>query len=78
MFGYKLVLLTNTLILYFSSMASTDPLVLEYAFVGLRLKTDIPQHSLSSSAILYRDGDTNDVFPIGGLVAIGETQIAAG
>ena len=28
--------------------------------------------------ILFRYGDTNDVLPIGGLVAIGETPIATG
>ena len=58
-------------------MASTAPLVLEYAlFVGLRLKMDMLQNSLTSSAILCRYGDMNDVFPIGGLVNIGETPIA--
>ena len=35
-------------------------------------------NSLSSSTILCRYGDTNDVFPIGMLVDIGETSIAAG
>ena len=78
MFSYILVLLTNTLILYFYSMASTVPLVLEYAFVGLRLKMDIKQNSLTSSAIFCRYGDTNEVFPIGGLVPFGETPIGAG
>ncbi len=68
----------NTLILYFFSMASTVPLVREYAFVGLRIKIETQHHSLTSSSILCRYGDTNDVFPIGGLVAIGETPIAVG
>jgi hypothetical protein len=36
------------------------------------------QNSLTSSVILCRYGDTDDVFPIGGLVDIGETPIAAG
>ena len=35
------------------------------------------QNTLTSSALLFRYGDTNDVFPIGGLVAIGETPIVA-
>ena len=56
-------------------MASTAPLVREYAFVGLRLKMDIQQNSLTSSAMLCRYGDTNDVFPIVGLVDIDETPI---
>jgi hypothetical protein len=47
-------------------MASTVPLVREYAFVGLRLKMDIKQNSSTSSAILYLYGDTNDVFLIWG------------
>ena len=38
LFGYRLVLLTNTLILYFSSMASIVPLVREYAYGLLTLK----------------------------------------
>ena len=59
-------------------MASTFPLVREYAFVGLRLKMDMQHNSLTSSAILCRYKDTNDVSPIGGLAAIGETPIAAG
>ena len=63
---------------FFSSMASIAPLVREYAFVGLRLKMDIQQNSLTSSAILCLYGDTNDVAPIGGLAAIGETPIANG
>jgi hypothetical protein len=59
-------------------MATTLPLVREYAFVILRLKRGTKQNSLTSSAIFYRYGGTKDVFPIGGLVYIGETAIAAG
>ena len=59
-------------------MVSTVPLVREYAFVELRLKMDMQHNSLTSSVILCRYGDTNDVFPIGGLLAIGETPIAVG
>ncbi len=39
---------------------------------------DIRQNSLISSTIFCRYGDTKDVAPIGGLVAIGETSIATG
>ena len=59
-------------------MASTIPLVREYAYVVLRLKMGMEQNSWTTSSILCRYGDTNDVFPIGRLVDIGETPIAAG
>jgi len=59
-------------------MASIVQLVLEYAYILLRKKMEMQQNSLNSSTILCRYGDTNDVFPIGGLAAIGETPIAAG
>ena len=42
------------------------------------MKMGIRQNSLTSSTILCRYGDTKDVFPIGGLVAIGGTPIATG
>ena len=58
-------------------MASIVPLVRQYAYVWLRFKMGIRQISLTSSAILCLYGDTKVVFPIGGLVAIGETPIAA-
>ena len=58
-------------------MASAVPLVLEYAYVLFRLKMVMQLNSLTSSTILCRYGDTNDVFPIGGLVNIGEAPIAA-
>ena len=57
-------------------MASTVPLVLEHAFVGLRLNMDMQHNYFTSSATLCRYGSTNGVFPIGGLVDIGETTIA--
>ncbi len=66
------------MILYFSIIASIVLLVREYAFVVLRLKTGIEHNFLTSSAIFCRYGSTKDVFPIGGLVDIGETAIAAG
>ena len=59
-------------------MASTVPLVREYAFVVLRLKMGMEQSSLTSSAIFCRYGSTKDVFPSGGLVHIGESAIVAG
>jgi hypothetical protein len=59
-------------------MASTVPLVRENAFVVLRLKMGTEQSSLISSAIFCRYGSTKDVFPIGGLVDIGESAIVAG
>jgi hypothetical protein len=59
-------------------MASAVPLVREYAYVWLRFKMAMEQNSFTSSTILCRYGDTNDVFPNGGLVDIGETHIAAG
>ena len=59
-------------------MASTIPLVREYAYALLREKMVIQQYSLSSSVIHCRYGDTKDVIPIGGLVDIGETPITTG
>ncbi len=41
-------------------------------------KMVVQHNSLYFSAMLCRYGDTKDVFPIGGLVDIGETPIAAG
>ena len=38
---------------------------------------DMQHNLLPSSTMLCRYGETNDVFPIGGLVDIGETPIAA-
>jgi len=66
------------MIMYFPSMASNVPLVLEYAYVLIRLKMDMQQNSSTSSAILCRYGDKKDVFSIGGLVDIGETPSASG
>ena len=57
-------------------MASTVPLGLKYAYVLLRKKMGMQHNSLTSSTMLCRYGDTNDVFLIGGLVDIGETPIA--
>ena len=66
------------MVLYFATMASTVPLVREYAFVVLHMKMSNATTALTSSAVYCRYGETNDVFPIGGLVRIGETPIAAG
>ena len=59
-------------------MASTVPLVLEYAYILFRFKINMQQNSSTSSATLCRYGDTKDVFPIGGLADFGGTLIAAG
>ncbi len=60
-------------------MASVVPLVREYAYVLLRLKNDGRRtkflNYLCDNLSLW---DTKDVFPIGGLVDIGETPIASG
>ena len=54
-----------TLILYFSSMASTIPLVRDYAFVVLRFRICIKYNSLTSFVILCRYVNTKNMFPIG-------------
>ena len=59
-------------------MASTSPLVREYAYVVLRLKMSNSEDSLTSSIILCHYGNANDLFPVGGLVDIDETPIEAG
>jgi hypothetical protein len=59
-------------------MASTVTLVREYAFMVFRLKVGMEQSFVTSSAIFCRYGSTKDVFPIGGLVDIGESAIVAG
>ena len=75
--GY-LVFLANVVILYNYSIESTVTLVSEYVFVVIHSKMGIKQNSLTSLVILCRYGNTKDVFPIGGLVDIGETPIATG
>ena len=66
------------MILYFSSMASTVPLVLEYTCVLLGLKMDMQQNSSTSPTIYTLSiWGYDNVFPIGGMVDIGETPIAA-
>jgi uncharacterized membrane protein len=59
-------------------MASTVPLVREYTFIVRRFKMGIKQNLVTCYVIICRYGNTNDVFPIGGLVYIGEMPIAAG
>ncbi len=60
-----------------SSSASTVPYVRDYAYIVCRLKFTANIKSLAPSSLFYHYGDTNVVFPIGGLVDIGETPIAA-
>ena len=58
-------------------MASTVPFVRDYAYIIVRLKFTEDIKSLAPSSLFCHYGDTNDAFPIGGLVDIGETPIAA-
>jgi hypothetical protein len=60
-----------------SSSASTTPSVRDYVYIVCRLKFTAAIKSLAPSSLFYHYGDTNDVFPIGGLVDIGETPIVA-
>ena len=60
-----------------SSSASTVPSVRDYVYIVCRLKFTADIKSLAPSYMFCHYGDTNDVFPIGGLVDIGETPIAA-
>lgn len=53
------------------------PLVRDYAYIVVRLKFTEDIKSLAPSSLFCHYGDTNDVHPIGGLVDIGETPIAA-
>ncbi len=59
-------------------MASIVQLVREYAYVLLHKKMGIRKNYLTSSTIICRYGDTEDLLLIGGLAAIGEAPIAAG
>ncbi len=57
-------------------MASTVPLVPNYVYVVIRLKMAESINSLVGSTVLCHYGETQDVFPIGGLVQPGETLTA--
>jgi len=53
-------------------MASSVPLVPNYAYVAIRLKVAESVNSLiGTTYLLCQCGGTNDVFPIGGLVQTG-------
>ncbi len=60
-----------------SSSASTIPYVRDYVYNVCRLKFTAGIKSLAPSSLFCHYGDTNDVFPIGGSVDIGETPITA-
>jgi len=60
-----------------SSSASIVPSVRDYVYIVCRLKFTANIKSLAPSSMFCHYGDRNDVFPIGGLVNIGETPIAA-
>jgi len=57
-------------------MASAVPSAHEYVYIIVRLKFTEDIKSLAPSSLLCHYGESNDVFPIGGLVGIGETPIA--
>ncbi len=57
-------------------MSSTTPFDRDYVYIICRLKFNEDIKSLAPSSLFCHYGDTNDVFPIGGLVDIDETPIA--
>ena len=54
-------------------MESSIPPVPSYVYVVIRLKMTENVNNLVSTTILCHYGETNDIFPIGGLVQPGET-----
>jgi hypothetical protein len=58
-------------------VSSTVPSVRDYVYIICRLKFTEDIKSLAPSSLFCHYGDTNDVFPIGGLVDIDETPIVA-
>jgi hypothetical protein len=58
-------------------MASAVPSANEYVYIIVRLKFTEDSKSLAPSSLFCHYGDSNDVYPIGGLVGIGKTPIAA-
>jgi len=54
-------------------MASSVPLVPNYAYVVIRLRMVESVNSLIDTILLCHYGETNDIFPIGALVQPGET-----
>ena len=59
-----------------SSSASTFISVREYVYILRKLTFIAYIKSLAPSSLFCHYGDTNDVFPIGGLIDIDETPIA--
>ncbi len=57
-------------------MASAVPYAHDYAFIIVRLKFTEDIKSLAPSSLFCHYGDSNNVFPIGVLLGIGETPIA--
>ena len=57
-------------------MASAVPSAHDYVYIIVRLKFTEDIKSLFPNSLLCHYGDSNDVFPIRGLVGIGETPIA--
>ena len=58
-------------------MASSVPLVPNYLYVVIRLNMAENVNSVVGTTLLCHQGETNDVFPIGGLVHPGETLTTA-
>ncbi len=57
--------------------SSAVPFVREYVYIVCRLKFTNDVKCLTPSSLFCHYGETNDIFPVGGLVDIGETTIAA-
>ena len=57
--------------------SSAVPAVREYVYIVCRLKFTMDISSLTPSSLFCHYGETNDIFPVGGLVDIDETPIAA-
>jgi hypothetical protein len=58
-------------------MASSVPLVPNYVYVVIRLKMAESDNFLVGMTLLCHYGETNDIFPIGGLTQPCETLIVA-
>jgi hypothetical protein len=58
-------------------MASSIPPVPNYLYVAIRLKMAESVNSRVGTTLLCHYGETNDIFPIGGLVQLDEILTAA-
>ena len=58
-------------------MASSVPPVNNYVYIVIRLKMVERVNSLVRTTLLCHYGETNDIFPSGGMVQPGETLTAA-